>query len=173
VLASLDEDLPAFWSHGNPVDLVATVTEGAVERVVEKMIACANVDALIVSGVASVMSLMEGLLREARRLDAKGALRLDPDQLLDPRSFQLRRQAFVNTIVDLMNRYQKPILCVSAVPQLQTVFKPDDESVGPVRVVVISSPVRAVKVMAAMVGFAQARSAVDRRGTGPGAWRGQ
>ena len=155
VMAALDRELPHFWSHGNPVDLVATVAEGAVERVVEAVIGCETVDAVIVSGVVSVMSLMEGLLREAHRLESQGLVQLTHEDVPDPRSFHDRQQAFITKIVDLMNTSGKPILSVSAVPWQQTVYKGHGDLAGRRRVVVVSSPIRAVRVMAAMARFAE------------------
>jgi acyl-CoA synthetase (NDP forming) len=158
VMAVLDHELPHFWSHGNPVDLVATVAEGAVERVVEAVIGCEAVDALIVSGVVSVMSLMEGLLREAHRLEGQGLVQLSHEEVIDPRTFHERQQAFVSKMVDLMNSSGKPILSVSAVPWQQTVYKGHGDLAGHRRVVVVSSPVRAVRIMAAMAGYAEDRA---------------
>ena len=155
VMAALDRELPHFWSHGNPVDLVATVAEGAVERVVEAVIGCETVDSLIVSGVVSVMSLMEGLLREAYRLEAQGLVQLTHEDVLDPRDFHDRQQAFVTKMVDLMDTFGKPILSVSAVPWQQTVYRGHGDPAGRRRVVVVSSPIRAVRVMAAMARFAE------------------
>ena len=47
VLAAVDELLPPFWSHGNPIDLVATVAGGVPERIIELVAESDDVDAVI------------------------------------------------------------------------------------------------------------------------------
>lgn len=149
LLARLDGLLPAFWSRGNPVDLVATLVEGAAEGVVEKIIASQSVDALVVSGVISVFGLFEEILAEARRLDGQGVIRLKEEQLVDPAVFSQRREAFVRHLVRLMERYHKPIVSVAAVPVPVSIFP----GRGEFGVVVIQSPLRAVRVLAKMVEY--------------------
>ena len=39
VIEGLNELLPPFWSHSNPIDLVATITPGVPEAVVETLVA--------------------------------------------------------------------------------------------------------------------------------------
>ena len=46
-IAAIDELLPPFWSRGNPVDLVATVSAGVPERTIELVAACDEVDSII------------------------------------------------------------------------------------------------------------------------------
>lgn len=153
LLCRLDGLLPPYWSRGNPVDLVATLVEGAAERVVEEIIASDTVDLLLVSGVVSVLGLAEAILVEAQRLDAEGAIELQGDQFPDPGLLSQRREQFIRHLISLMERYEKPIYSVAAVPVAQGVF-PDWGRYG---VVVISSPLRAVRVAAKMVEYAQRR----------------
>ena len=47
VIAAVDELLPPFWSRGNPVDLVATVSDGVPERIIEMVAGCDGVDSVI------------------------------------------------------------------------------------------------------------------------------
>ena len=51
VIAEIDEVLPPFWSHGNPVDLVGTMSDHAPERAVEAVVRSDVVDAVIVLGI--------------------------------------------------------------------------------------------------------------------------
>jgi len=162
LLSRLDGLLPPYWSRGNPVDLVATLVEGAAERVVEEIIASDSVDLLLVSGVVSVFGLAEAILVQAERLNAEGAIELNEGQFADPGFFARRREQFIRHLISLMERYEKPILSVAAVPLAQGVF-PDWGRYG---VVVISSPLRAVRVAANMVEYAD-RFRVDQGQCGP------
>ena len=45
MIAAVDELLPPFWSRGNPIDLVAAVSDGVPERIIELVAGCDGVDA--------------------------------------------------------------------------------------------------------------------------------
>ncbi len=47
VVAAVDEVLPPFWSRGNPIDLVATVSDGVPEHIIELVAGCDGVDSII------------------------------------------------------------------------------------------------------------------------------
>ena len=47
VIAAIDELLPPFWSRGNPIDLVATVSDGVPEKIIELVAGCDRVDSVI------------------------------------------------------------------------------------------------------------------------------
>lgn len=68
VIESLDGLLPPFWSHSNPVDMVATVTPGGPEAVVETLVADDLVDAVIVMGVVGSMSESRRAVEEIEAL---------------------------------------------------------------------------------------------------------
>ncbi len=70
VIESLNKVLPPFWSHSNPVDMVATVTPGAPETVVETLVASEGVDAVIVMGVVGSMSESRRAITEIEGLKA-------------------------------------------------------------------------------------------------------
>jgi acetyltransferase len=53
VIESLNKILPPYWSHSNPIDMVATLTPGVPEAVVETLAASDGVDAVIVMGVVA------------------------------------------------------------------------------------------------------------------------
>jgi acetate---CoA ligase (ADP-forming) len=49
-LDDIDQVLPAFWSHGNPVDLVGTMDRKAHTRVLEALVRDPNYDAIVTLG---------------------------------------------------------------------------------------------------------------------------
>ena len=156
LLRSLSSLLPPFWSRGNPVDLVATVREGVAEAVVEAIAASSGVDALVVCGVESIFELTQDILTEAEHLREAGVISLPEAGAIDPEVFARRRRHFVRHLVDVMERYEKPIMSVSAIPVTRSVF------CGWSRygVVVSESPLRAVRVLAKMVAFVERRQRV-------------
>ena len=70
VIESLNKVLPPFWSHSNPVDMVATVTPGVPEAVVEALAASDGVDAVIVMGVVGTMSESRRAITELEGMKA-------------------------------------------------------------------------------------------------------
>lgn len=158
LLHRLDALLPPFWSRGNPVDLVATLKEGVAEAVVEAIVGSDQVDAVVASGVVSVFGLAEGILAEARRLHEEGVISLAEVEAAEPGVFARRRERFAHRLVELMDCYEKPIISVAAVPVTQSVF-PDWGRHG---VVVIQSPLRAVRILAKMADFVERRDRMRR-----------
>ena len=90
VVEGLNGLLPPFWSHANPVDLVATITPGVPEAIVELLVASDEVDAVLVMGVIGSMSesrraneeierlkraASEGVVLHGRRRDARSRRR--------------------------------------------------------------------------------------------------
>ncbi len=151
LLERLDGHLPPYWSRANPVDLVATIKEGVAEAVVEAIIASEQVDVLVVSAVVSVFGLAAGVLAEARRLHESGAVDLAQVEMTETEVFARRRESFVKHLAHLMETYDKPIISVAAVPVGQSVFT----EWGRYGVVVIQSPLRAVRVLSYLARYAE------------------
>ncbi len=68
VVADLDRLLPPYWSRSNPVDLVATITPGVPEAVVETLVGAAEVDAVLVMGLVGSLSESKRVQAELARL---------------------------------------------------------------------------------------------------------
>ena len=129
VIARLDDLLPPYWSHSDPVDLVATITPGVPEAVVEVLAASDGVDAVLVMGVIGSMSESRRALREIERLKQCAAAR----RLALPRTgsandeeseppLSERDLAFIGQMAALMDRYCKPIINISFKPMTQAIF---------------------------------------------------
>ena len=65
VLAAVGELLPPFWSRGDPIDLVATVTDGVPERIIELVAESETVDAVMT--LALIGSPSSGRAGQTRR----------------------------------------------------------------------------------------------------------
>ena len=67
MIAAVDELLPPYWSRGNPIDLVATASDGVPERIIELVAACSGVDSVITLAlIGSPSSGRTGLERDRR-----------------------------------------------------------------------------------------------------------
>jgi hypothetical protein len=154
VIEGLNKVLPPLWSHANPVDLVATITPGVPEAVVEMLAASDDVDAVIVMGVVGSMSESRRAIKEIERLKAGFAGATDEagaevdEEPAEPELSE-RDLVFIKQIAALMDRYRKPIANVSFKPISQAVFSVG----GRYSAFVLPSPLRAVRILGKMAGY--------------------
>jgi acyl-CoA synthetase (NDP forming) len=157
VIAGLDGLLPPYWSHSNPIDLVATITPGVPEAVVEMLAASDTVDAVLVMGVIGSMSESRRALREIDRLKqcATAGSSLPNGGGCEPEEAEPelseRELAFIKEMAALMDRYCKPITNISFKPMTQAVFSTG----GRFSTFVLPSPLRAVRVLGKMAGYSR------------------
>ena len=157
VAAGLDGLLPSYWSHSNPIDLVATLTPGVPEAVVELLAASDAVDAVLVMGIIGSMSESRRALREIERLKqcaADGSAvavagACDVEEA-EPELSE-RELAFIKQMAALMDRYCKPIANISFKPMTQAVYSVG----GRYSTFVLPSPLRAVRMLAKMAEYSR------------------
>jgi acyl-CoA synthetase (NDP forming) len=157
VIAGLDELLPAYWSHSNPIDLVATVTPGVPEAVVEMLAASDEVDAVLVMGLVGSMSESRRATREIERLKEGVAAGLGQNagglpecEEVEPELSE-RELSFIKEMAALMDRYCKPIANISFKPMSQAIFSVG----GRYSTFVLPSPLRAVRILAKMAEYSR------------------
>lgn len=155
VMAGLNGLLPPFWSHSNPIDLVATLTPGVPEAVVETLAASGAVDAVIVMGVIGSMSESRRALQEIERLKrcAQDGDALPEGGECEPEEAEPelseREHVFIKQMATLMDRYCKPIVNISFKPMTQAVYSGG----GRYSTFVLPSPLRAVRILREMAGY--------------------
>jgi acyl-CoA synthetase (NDP forming) len=155
VVAGLDQVLPAYWSHSNPVDLVATVTPGVPEAIVKTLVSSDAVDAVLVMGVIGSMSESRKALEQIERLKNAGEGGALPEsgdcgepEGAEPELSE-REHAFIREMATLMDEYCKPIVNVSFKPMSQAVYSGG----GRYSTFVLPSPLRAVRILSKMAGY--------------------
>ncbi len=146
VLDELSAVLPAYWSHGNPVDLVGAMSDFAPERAVEAVVRCDAVDAVIALGIVGIGPGRQRVIETAASIQAAAGGDPALRELGEFEDFMSREAAYIRRTGELMNRYEKPIINVSFTPVEQAVF----ESGGTYSAVVLPSPLRSVRVIAKM-----------------------
>ncbi|MHB9148533.1 MAG: acetate--CoA ligase family protein [Thermoleophilia bacterium] len=149
VIAQIDEVLPPFWSHGNPVDLVGTMSNQAPERAVEAVVRSDAVDSVIVLGIVGNGAGRQRTIETAQRIHAAASEETALRELGEFEDFDSREAAFIRRTGELMNRYRKPIINVSFTPMDQAVYDGD----GPYSAVILPSPLRSVRVIAKMARY--------------------
>jgi acyl-CoA synthetase (NDP forming) len=158
VIDSLDNILPSFWSHSNPVDMVASLTPGVPEAVVETLAASDSVDAVVVMGVVGSVSESTRAIEEIEALKvgasemksgAAGSLQSGFDggasgggEAAEP-VLSDRERSFISQNAVLMERYRKPIVTVSQRPITQAIFSTG----GRYAAFVLPSPLYGVRIL--------------------------
>lgn len=142
VLAAADALLPPFWSHGNPVDLVATVLDGVPERVIELVAGCAEVDAVLALALVGSPSSGRSVSTDE---DAATEGELNEEE-----------KAFLGRVAAVMERTGKPVITVPLCPVKRSVFA----GLGTYAPVLLPTPSAAVRALAGMTRYARFR---DRR----------
>ncbi len=157
VIGGLDRLLPPYWSHSNPIDLVATITPGVPEAVVEMLAASDAVDAVLVMGVIGSMSESRRALREIERLKQCASDGASPGnggacepEAAEPELSE-RELAFIKEMAGLMDRYCKPIINISFKPMTQAVYSTG----GRYSTFVLPSPLRAVRILGKMADYSR------------------
>ena len=106
--AVLDDVLPPFWSHGNPLDMVASAGGDVGPRVLEAVAGCPEFDALIVLSVLGVPNTGDDQRPQGITGEYDG--------------FRRWESLFLELVARLMESTGKPIINVSDVPIRQALF---------------------------------------------------
>lgn len=105
LMRELDSFMPGWWSHGNPVDLVAGNDRTLMSRSIEMILKSRDVDAVMVLGVGYMGS------QSARLKESKEVERLGLTKLIDiARNMELHEVRRITGMIDL---YEKPIITAS------------------------------------------------------------
>ncbi|MEW6526916.1 MAG: CoA-binding protein [Spirochaetota bacterium] len=150
----LDKRLPPFWSRGNPVDLVGQPDFQLFKDAVELMVAHEDFDAVIVLGIVGSKVFAYRAAEAVYNLGKMEKSVFDDFKKL----LFIHQKEFLDRLIELMNRYKKPILPVSLSKM------PGDETVhsdgGNYKVVIYDSPEEAVLCLSKMY---QYYNYVDKR----------
>ena len=106
---NFDSKLPPFWSRANPVDLVGQPDETLFNEAIEIMVSCDAYDAIIVLGLIGAAKFGIRPIKAAQRM---GFVSERDMNLYNSISLQIDKQ-IMETILNLMNKYDKPIYPVS------------------------------------------------------------
>jgi acyl-CoA synthetase (NDP forming) len=110
IVGRLDNLLPAFWSRGNPVDMVATMGMDPYIQCLEALISWEKVDAVIsLSGDAGPLA---HLLPDIKK-KAEGILPGDKAEKMMQYVSETRVRIY-ERVCELVEKYQKPVFAVGA-----------------------------------------------------------
>jgi acyl-CoA synthetase (NDP forming) len=98
-ISELDSFMPAWWSRGNPVDLVAGVVGDTVMRCIEVVMRCPAVDGVIMLGITYALPLVQFSLATTEE---------ERERLRDTIVSALAN--VVDRLKELTDKYKKPII---------------------------------------------------------------
>lgn len=157
VVEALNQILPPYWSHANPIDMVATVTPGVPEAVVEALAASDQVDAIIVMGVVGSVGEGRRAVAELEAIkatypggagDVSRAAACRDDAGIEPELSE-REMAFIKNCAGLMDHYCKPVVNISQRPLTQAIFSAG----GRYASFILPSPLRGVRILGKMAAY--------------------
>ena len=151
IISKINNWLPPFWSHANPVDLVAEMDTGIHLAIVEELLKWDECDAIIHMGIIGrkimIQSVLESTIAVNKSYDQKYV-----DDSLDV--LKVYEQELINRTVQIMEKYNKPIIGVYLLADetSRTVNEIDGRKY---KGVVFPTPERAVKALAKMYNYSQ------------------
>ncbi len=110
VIERLNKLLPDFWSHSNPVDLVAEMNTDIHMTILEELLKWSECDAVLHMGIIGRRIMIKSVLESTVALDPKSyESNFVEGALLFLDEFEKR---FVERAVKLMEQYEKPVVGV-------------------------------------------------------------
>jgi acyl-CoA synthetase (NDP forming) len=151
IINKINDWLPPFWSHANPVDLVAEMNTGIHLAIVEELLQWDECDAIIHMGIIGRKVMIKSVL------ESTIAVNKSYDQKYVDNSIEVVKvyeQELINKTVQIMEKYNKPIIGVYLLTDetSRTVMEIDGRKY---KGVIFPTPERAVKALANMYNYSQ------------------
>ncbi len=155
IIQRLDTLLPDYWSRANPVDIVGENDPNIPSVAIEELLKWDGCDAVIHLGIHGKRIFVEKMVDSIAQVDpdySRQSLETIRDALVQAEA------AYVNHVIQLTQKYEKPVFGVSLLTdeQSRTLYRVED---GKYQGVFFPSPERAVKAMAGMYRYADWLSA--------------
>jgi acyl-CoA synthetase (NDP forming) len=149
IIKEIDKILPPYWSRSNPIDLVGERDPNLPRAVLELLLKWDGCDAVINLGIVG--------RRQVLKSHQASVLKADPTYSAEfikkvHREFDKFEKDYIAQIIDLMERYHKPVFGVSMLPDKkhQTVYPHKKHEF---KGVFFPTPERAVGAFAKMVQY--------------------
>jgi acyl-CoA synthetase (NDP forming) len=155
IIEKFNKLLPPFWSHANPVDIVAENDPDIHKTIIEELLKWQDCDAVIHMGILGRKFMVKNMLEAAIAVDKNYNDKFQEDTLLLLESFE---KQFIENAAKLMTQYQKPIIGVYLMydDTSRTITEINDCKYKGVTFI---TPERAVKSLARMYAYAKWKNA--------------
>ncbi|MFO7568217.1 MAG: acetate--CoA ligase family protein [Smithellaceae bacterium] len=151
IIQKINNWLPPFWSHANPVDLVAEMNTDIHMAIADELLQWDECDAIIHMGIIGRRVMIQGVLESTLVVDKAYDEQFRDDSL---ELLRIYEKQLVEKTVGIMGRYHKPVIGVYLLTDetTRTVIEIEGQKY---KGVVFPSPERAVKALAKMYRYAQ------------------
>lgn len=151
IIEKFNHWLPPFWSHANPVDLVAEMNTDIHIAIADELLQWEECDAIIHMGIIGRRTMIKSVLESTIIVDKAYDKTFKDDSLELLKAYE--HELVVKT-VGIMGKYHKPVIGVYLLTDdmTRTVIEIDNEKY---RGIVFPSPERAVKALAKMYQYSQ------------------
>ena len=149
IIRTIDQWLPPYWSRSNPIDLVGEPDNALPVNIIETLLKWDGCDAVINLGIMGRKHLagryFDAVMTADPEYDAEFLVSLKT-ALVD------NEKRYVEQIVDLMEKYQKPVIGVSLLTDEKdrTIYMAENEDY---KGVFYTTPERAVKTLSKMFAY--------------------
>ena len=151
IISRVNKLLPPFWSHANPVDLVAEMNTELHMTLLEELLQWNGCDAVIHMGMIGRRIMIKAVLESTIAVNKDYDRKFVEDNLQFLEDFE---QQFVERTVRLMEKYDKPVIGVYLLNDDKTRTITEVEGCK-YKGVNFITPERAVKALAKMYKYAQ------------------
>ena len=151
VISRVNKLLPPFWSHANPVDLVAEMNTELHMTILEELLQWDGCDAVIHMGMIGRRIMIKAVLESTIAVDKDYDHKYEEDTLQFLDDFE---KLFVERTVRLMEKYDKPVIGVYLLNDDKTRTITEVEGCK-YKGVNFITPERAVKALGKMYKYAQ------------------
>ena len=143
--------LPPFWSHANPVDLVAEMNTDIHMAIIEELLQWEECDAIIHMGIIGRKVMVQSVLESTVAVDKSYDQKSVDDNL---ELLKVYEQGLVEKTVRVMGKYHKPVIGVYLLTDemTRTVIEIEGQKY---KGVVFPSPERAVKSLSMMYRYSR------------------
>ncbi|MEI6608851.1 MAG: acetate--CoA ligase family protein [Deltaproteobacteria bacterium] len=151
IINKINNWLPPFWSHANPVDLVAEMSTEIHLAITEELLKWDECDAIIHMGIIGRRIMVKSVLESTIAVDKNYTQNLVDDNLKLLKTFE---DDLVNKTVGLMEKYKKPVVGVYLIAD-ETSRTVNEIDGFKYKGVIFPTPERAVKALAKMYNYSQ------------------
>jgi len=151
IINKINNWLPSFWSHANPVDLVAEMNTEIHLAIAEELLKWDECDAIIHMGIIGRRIMVKSVLESTIAVDKTYTQKLVDDNLNLLKTFE---DELVHKTVGLMEKYNKPVVGVYLIAD-ETSRIVNEIDGRKYKGVIFPTPERAVKALAKMYNYSQ------------------
>jgi acyl-CoA synthetase (NDP forming) len=151
IIEKINHWLPPFWSHANPVDLVAEMNTDIHMAIADELLQWEECDAIIHMGIIGRRIMIKSVLESTIAVNKAYDQKFVEDNLSLLKTYE---HELVDKTVRLMEKYHKPVIGVYLLTDemSRTVIEINGHKY---KGIIFPSPERAVKVLAKMYKYSQ------------------